>query len=59
MAMARLSLVSITAALLLAAAALPAAARPGRAGGSNSGTRGKVGLRLLGSVPFPAAEQVR
>lgn len=55
--MARLNLLSLTAAVLLAAAAavpaasaaLPAARAPAA----------KVGLSLLGSVPFPNAEQVR
>lgn len=50
-AMARVNLAPLTAALLLAVAALLAAP-------AAAGLPGKAGLTLLGSVPFPAAEQV-
>lgn len=49
--MARLHLLPLAAAVLLLAAAVPATT-------GLATTGGKVGLSLLGSVPFPAAEQV-
>ncbi|KAI7845030.1 hypothetical protein COHA_001396 [Chlorella ohadii] len=60
--MARPTMLSLVAAFLLAAAAAPAAAGPASVlparGGQQWQPPQKVGLSLLGSVPFPAAEQV-
>ena len=55
-------MLSLVAALLLAAAAVPSAAGPASVlparGGQQWRPAQKAGLSLLGSVPFPAAEQV-